>query len=110
MNVLQSAPTFAFRPIERRACQAIVVLLVALVGAYIYCTGAMVLYAVGGQDSSRTSQDVASHIAALEMEYFSLVNTLTVERASNLGLAPLDDKHFVTRASRLGTAHGMMGN
>lgn len=92
--------------IERRAFQLLIALLVALIAVYVYFTGTMILHAVAGQEATRTSQEVSSNIALLEKEYFSLVSSLTIDRATDMGLTAVSEKHFVTRTVRLGTVHG----
>lgn len=92
--------------VERRAFHFLIALLFALIAVYVYFTGTMILHAVAGQEATRTSQEVASSIASLEKEYFSLVSSLTIERATEMGLTSVSEKHFVTRTVRLGTVHG----
>jgi hypothetical protein len=105
MNALQTR-VYTLSTVERYACHALIGLLCMLFAAYLYFVGGMMLHAVSGQDAARASQDVASHIAALEMDYFALVDSLTLERAEALGLTSVSHKSFATRAARLGTSHG----
>jgi len=101
MNAIKPAVAVVLHPIERRMRHIVGALLVMLFIVYMYFTAAMMLHAVLASRASDQAAEAAGRIAALEVKYFAMADTLTAERAGSLGLAPVSEKHFVNRVNSL---------
>lgn len=91
-------------PYERRIRYACGILACVLAMGYVYFVSASVLNIIAREEAHMSISHTTSSIAELEEQYFSLVGSMTKQRASELGLVAVSDKHFVTRTTRLGQA------
>jgi len=73
------------------------VVVVSLILVYLYLVNASVISAVGRKQAQDAASDVATHVADLEAQYFSLSESLTLDEAYVLGFVEPKDTLFALR-------------
>jgi len=102
--ILPLVQEYAF---ERRIRHALLVLIVALAIGYGYFVSAAVLHVIARKNVHVVQASIQSDITALESEYFTLSNKLSVGYAASLGFIVPEDKHYVPRTVQYASAHGI---
>lgn len=91
-------------PRERQFRYACGILAVVLVAGYVFLVSASVINIIARKDAHAAMGQTTSAIAELEEQYFARIESIDEERASDLGLVPVAETHFVERTVRLGRA------
>jgi len=89
-------------PLERRAIQTAVVLLVCFSCAYLYLVTASILDIMGQREADRKVTSTESSIALLEQRYFNLSQSIDPAQGRSLGLAPIESTSYVYRERTVG--------
>lgn len=75
-----------------------------VVGFFVYASlvATSVLHVIARKQAVNDTAAASARIAALEQDYFALSASISLDRASEFDLTAVSNKHFVTRAPRLG--------
>lgn len=96
----------AEHPAERVLRAGLLVLLALLLACYVYLIASSTFNIIARKQALQEGMATQSTLSRINAEYYALSSTLTEERAAHLGLVPLEEKEYVTRASQLGFADG----
>ena len=83
---------------EQRYIAAAGVLLLVLVGLYMYCVSATVMHVVVRKESAQEMADMNSRMAALEAEYIAAQHSVSNQVASLPGFVETPAKIFIERS------------
>lgn len=78
--------------IERKLFWALSVLFVGLIAFYLYSVLSLTVSGVERDQMSRAARTLAAEAGALEAEYFTMQNSITLARAEALGLREVSSK------------------
>jgi hypothetical protein len=94
----------AEHPLESLAFKAILLLLLALIFAYIYLVGSSTLNIIARKEALAQSVRIGASIGNYEREYFAVSQKVIPEAGIPLGLAPVNKTAYVYRPGTVGRA------
>lgn len=95
------ATEHALEPIIR---QALFALLIVSFFLYLYFVSASVLNIMARREASTATLALQSKVAHMQAEYFALSESVDSAFAGSMGLAPLEDTHYVYRPGNAAAA------
>lgn len=91
-------------PYERTMMHALLAVLAVLCFGYLYFVGMSVMNIVARKEADAQTSRLQSAIASLEQQYFALSKDVDESAAVAIGLAPVDETHYVFRPGNAAAA------
>lgn len=91
-------------PYEAHARQILFALLAVMIFGYLYFVAASVLNIMARKEANTAVFALQSTIAHMESEYFALSHSMQPENGARIGLAPVEDTHYVYRPGNAASA------
>lgn len=91
-------------PAEAIALRVVGMLLVLVVCGYLYFVTASILNVIARKEALSRVTVIQGTIGGSEQRYFELSNGISPEMGGALGLAPINQQHYVYRPGNIGAA------
>ena len=85
-------------PAERILVRVLAFSLVLLIALYVYFVGASILNVIARKDALKQIATLATAVASLEREYFSMASSIGPDSGARLGLSPVKNTSYVHRS------------
>jgi len=91
-------------PFERYTMQALVLVLLALAGGYLYFVSSSVLNVMARREAMAQVSQIQGSIGGAEQRYFELSQAVTVQTGIARGLTPVAKTQYINRPGNVGAA------